>query len=265
MKVSILASGSNGNATLIETKNDSFLIDNGLSFKNLYSRICECQSDIHKLSSIFLTHEHADHIAGLKVLLKRIPLKCYLTRGTYDGLNAETQSQIDMNDLIFVKNGDEILLNDCKIRVLQMHHDAREPIGFVIENKIKKIVYITDTGYVDQRYFPLIKNADMYIIESNYDVELLWSSSRPFELKKRIDGDYGHMSNVASAILLSKLIGTNTKTIVFAHISDDCNYYGMPSLILNEHKKIYEETGIDYSNVKFYFGNRFGVTGVFEV
>jgi phosphoribosyl 1,2-cyclic phosphodiesterase len=265
MRVSILASGSNGNATLIETENDSFLIDDGLSFKNLYSRVCECQNDIHKLSSIFLTHEHIDHVSGLKVLLKRIPLKCYLSKGTYEGLNVETRTQIDLNDFVFVKNGDEVLLNDCKIKVLQTHHDAREPIGFVIEEQDKKVVYITDTGYVDQSYFSILKNADMYIMESNYDVELLWSSARPFDLKKRIDGDYGHMSNVTSAVLLSKLIGPKTKNIVLAHISDDCNYYGMPSLILNEHKKIYDETGVDYSNIKFYYGNRFNVTGVFEI
>ena len=127
------------------------------------------------------------------------------------------------------------------------------------------MVYITDTGYVDQSYFSILKNADMYVMESNYDVELLWSSSRPFELKKRIDGDYGHMSNITSAILLAKLIGSNTKKVVLAHISDDCNYYEMPSLILKEHKKIYEEIGADYSNIEFYFGNRFKVTGVFEI
>ena len=73
------------------------------------------------------------------------------------------------------------------------------------------------------------------------------------------------MSNVASAVLLSKLIGTKTKKVVFAHISDDCNYYGMPSLILNEHKKIYEEMNVDFSNIEFYFGDRFKVTGVFEI
>ena len=264
MKVSILASGSNGNATLIETTENSFLIDDGLSFKNLYSRICECQIDIHKLSSIFLTHEHIDHVAGVKVLLKRVPLKCYLSEGTYNGLNLETKEQVDLNKFI-IKKGDSIEFSDCKVTVLQTHHDAREPLGFVIEEGNKKIVYITDTGYVDQNYYPVLKDADMYVMESNYDVELLWSSGRPFELKKRIDGDHGHMSNVTSAILLSKLIGPNTKKVVLAHISDDCNYYEMPSLILKEHKKIYDEIGIDYSNIEFYFGDRFKVTGVFEI
>ena len=121
----------------------------------------------------------------------------------------------------------------------------------IIEGEDKSIVYITDTGYVDQKYFPLLKDANLYVMESNYDVELLWSSSRPFELKKRIDGDYGHMSNIASAVLLAKLYGPNTKQVVFAHISDDCNYYAMPNLILNEHKKIYEEIGVNYQHIEF--------------
>lgn len=265
MKVSILASGSNGNSTCFETARDCFLIDDGLSFKMLFSRLNECQVDIHKISSVFLTHEHADHVAGLKVLLKRLPIKCFLSNGTYEGLNCETKLVVSENECSFIKSGDVILFEELKITAIKTHHDAKEPLGFIIEENDKKVVYITDTGYVDQAYYKDIMNADMYIMESNYDVELLWSSSRPFDIKKRIDGDHGHMSNVTSAVLLAKLIGPNTKRVVFAHISDDCNYYNMPNLILNEHKKIYNEIGIDYSKIEFCFGNRFGVTGVFEV
>lgn len=265
MKISILASGSNGNSTLIETENEGFLIDDGLSFKSLYERISATGNNVEKISALFLTHEHIDHVSGVKVLLKRLPLMTYLSKGTFDGLNSETKLQLEISGYSYIKDNDVLEMKDCKITVLRTHHDAREPLGFVIEENDKKLVYITDTGYVDQIYFPLLKNADMYILESNYDVELLWSSGRPFELKKRIDGDYGHMSNVASAVLLSKVIGNNTKKIVFAHISDDCNYYAMPNLILNEHKKIYEELGVNYQQIEFYFGNRFGVTGVFEI
>ena len=265
MKVSILASGSNGNCTLIETENESLLIDDGLSFKSLYERINKCENNVEKLTSLFLTHEHVDHISGVKVLLKRLPLRCYLSKGTFEGLNFETKLQVETTGYSIIKDGDILQMKDCKVTVIRTHHDAREPIGFVIEEADKKVVYITDTGYVDQVYYPLLKNADMYIMESNYDVELLWSSGRPFELKKRIDGDHGHMSNVTSAVLLSKVIGENTKKVVLAHISDDCNYYFMPNLILNEHKKIYEEIGVNYKKIEFCFGNRFGVTGVFEV
>ena len=265
MIVSILASGSNGNATLVETSEYKFLIDDGISFKMLLQRLNECGKDIHGINGIFLTHEHVDHVAGLKVLLKKVPLKTYITKGTYDGLNIETKEVVNSSDVVIVKSEDVISFGDTKITILKSHHDAREPIGFLIEECNKKMVYITDTGYVDQMYFPLIKNADLYVMESNYDVELLWSSGRPFDLKKRIDGDHGHMSNDMSAVLLAKLIGPNTKEIVLAHISDDCNYYFTPHLIINAHKKVYSEIGVDFSNINFTCGNRKGVTGVFEI
>lgn len=265
MKVSILASGSNGNSTCIETTNDHILIDNGLSFKMLSQRTSECGVDVNNIDSLFITHEHIDHIAGVKVFLKRVPVNCFLSKGTFDGLHPEVKTQMEQGNINFIKGNDVVLLKDCKIYILQTHHDAREPLGFVIEENDKKIVYLTDTGYVDQIHFGLLSNADMYIMESNYDVELLWSSSRPFELKKRIDGDHGHMSNVASAVLLAKLIGPKTKEIVLAHISDDCNYYDMPQFILKEHKKIYDEIGVSYEGINFSFGNRRGVTGVYEI
>jgi phosphoribosyl 1,2-cyclic phosphodiesterase len=199
------------------------------------------------------------------MLLKRIETNCYLTQGTYQGLNIDTKEVMNNHCVNIVKNGDVLLFGKTKITVIQLHHDSREPIGFIVEEADKKFVYITDTGFVDQAYYPLLKNADMYVMESNYDVELLWSSNRPFDLKKRIDGDHGHMSNEASAVLLAKLIGDKTKYVVFAHISDDCNYYHVPEFIKNVHLKIYNDFKTDYSKINFVCGNRTGVTGVFEI
>lgn len=265
MRVSILATGSNGNSICVETTDYKFLIDDGISFKSFLQRMNECSCDVSDIKSIFITHEHHDHISGLKVLFKRIELDCYLTKGTYLGLTNDIREVLPSSKINFIQSNDVFLFGETKITVIQLHHDAREPVGFVVEERNKKLVYITDTGFVRQEYYPVLKNADMYIIESNYDVDLLWSSSRPFDLKRRIDGDHGHMSNEASAVMLTKLIGNNTKKIIYAHISDDCNYYHMPEFIKNAHKKVYNECGIDYSNIEFYCGNRKGITGVFEV
>ena len=265
MRISILASGSNGNSTFIETDGFKFLIDNGISLKNLTARFQECGCDINDINSVFITHEHHDHVAGLKVMLKRMNVDCYLTKGTYENLNSETRSILETQNIKIVKADDVLEFGKCKIHILNTHHDSKEAIGFLIEENGKKLVYITDTGYVDQVYYPLLKNADMYVMESNYDVELLWSSGRPFELKKRIDGDYGHMSNETSAVLLGRLIGANTKRVVLAHISDDCNYYHMPELIKNTHKKIYNELGLNMDSFELICASRNGVTGVYEI
>lgn len=265
MRVSILATGSNGNSTYVETKDYKFLIDDGISFKSFLQRMNECVCDLKEANSIFITHGHYDHVVGLKMLFKRIELDCYLTNGTYQELASDIKDVMNPARINIIKSNDVFVFGKTKITVIQLHHDAKEPVGFVVEEDEKKLVYITDTGFVRQEYYPLLKNANMYIIESNYDVELLWSSNRPFDLKRRIDGDYGHMSNEASAVMLSKLIGPNTTKVVYAHISDDCNYYHMPEFIKNAHKKVYNECNVDYSNIDFYCGNRKGVTGVFEV
>ena len=88
--------------------------------------------------------------------------------------------------IVFDDNLDEIYIDSAKITIINLHHDANETIGFIIEETGKKLVYITDTGFVDQKYYPMLENADMYIMESNYDIELLWSSDRRFDIKKRI-------------------------------------------------------------------------------
>lgn len=265
MKVAVLASGSNGNSTCVVTKKHKFLIDVGISFKTLMTRLNMCGIDVCEIDSIFLTHEHYDHISGLKVLSKKKDFDVYSSLGTISGLNAETKEVINKQKIHYVSASDVIKLDDCTITILRLHHDANEPIGFVIEEDDKKIVYITDTGFIEEIYYPLLCNADIYIMESNYDVELLWTSNRPFDLKKRIDGDYGHMSNDASAVLLAKLMGDKTKQVVLAHISHDCNYYHMPDLIIKAHQKVYHDFGLDVSKVSFVKGSRDGVTGVWEI
>lgn len=265
MKIAVLATGSNGNACYVETNKHKFLIDCGISFKSLVGRMDQFGLNVSSIDSLLLTHEHYDHVSGLKVLAKKIPLTIYTSQGTYDGLNLETKSVLASQNISIVKAEEMIELEDCKITVLRLHHDSKEPIGFVFEEFNKKFVYITDTGFVDQAYYPLISNADGYVMESNYDVELLWSSNRPFVLKQRIDGDHGHMSNETSAVLLSNIIGVNTKFVVRAHISHDCNYYHTPELITHIHEKIYDEFGLETSKIIFVNGNRDGVTGVFEI
>ena len=265
MKIVVLATGSNGNCCYVETNKHKILIDDGISFKSLVGRMDECGLRVSDIDMVLLTHEHYDHVTGLKVLAKKIPLNIYTSKGTYDGLNLETKQVLEGSNVIIVKANDVIELDDLKIHIIRTHHDSREPIGFVFEELKKKFVYITDTGFVDQVYYPLISNAHGYVMESNYDVELLWSSNRPFILKQRIDGDYGHMSNETSAVLLANIIGENTRFVVRAHISHDCNYYHTPELITHIHDKIYQEYGLDTSKIHFVNGSREKVTGVFEI
>ena len=120
-------------------------------------------------------------------------------------------------------NEDSFQIKDLLIEVIKTSHDTEDSIGFIINNQDKSIVYITDTGYINQKYFEILKNKDIYIMESNHDVELLNNCSYPFATRQRILSDKGHLSNYDSAKYLSKFIGEKTKYVLLAHLSEENN------------------------------------------
>lgn len=111
------------------------------------------------------------------------------------------------------------------ITVIKTSHDAPGSVGFIIKSNDSSLVYITDTGYINNKYFDVLKNHNLYVLESNHDVEMLMNGKYPYHLKKRILGDKGHLSNADASYYLSEFIGSKTNTIVLAHLSDDNNTY----------------------------------------
>jgi len=120
-------------------------------------------------------------------------------------------------------NSDIININDLKIEVIKTSHDIDDSVGYIINNNDNSIVYITDTGYINQKYFEILKNRNIYIMESNHDVEMLNNGKYPYEIRKRILSDKGHLSNYDSAKYLSEFIGDKTKYILLAHLSEENN------------------------------------------
>ena len=210
MKIQVLASGSKGNATLITTKNNNILIDAGITLTNAIKRI----NDIPIIDTILITHTHDDHIKGLKSYIKKYKPTIYT-------LNKELKNIIEYEN---IHNQDTIVLEDIEIKLFELSHDVSCNGFKIIENNTnKELIYITDTGYLNQKILKQIKNKDMYIIESNHDTKMLMEGKYPFYLKQRIMGDKGHLSNNQAADYLKKIIGDNTKTIVLAHLSEENN------------------------------------------
>ena len=118
---------------------------------------------------------------------------------------------------------DEFNIGSIHINAIKTSHDAPDSRGYVLSGKKKSIVYITDTGYINKKYFDVLKNRDLYIMESNHDIEMLTNGSYPYKLRKRILSDKGHLSNYDSAKYLSSFIGDNTKYILLAHLSEENN------------------------------------------
>lgn len=223
MEVIILASGSKGNALLIKINGSYILIDLGITYPNLVKKLKEENIDIDKIESVLITHEHTDHIRGLKRFLQNHPnINIYISKGTFKALDEETKKII--NKVNFIKANEKLIFNKIQVETFELSHDANEPIGFVISADSKKIVLATDTGYIDENYFDLLRNAQLYILEANHDPALLMNSNRPYYLKQRIIGTKGHLSNNEAAWLMNEFIKEIDETTwVAAHISEDCN------------------------------------------
>lgn len=222
LRYSILASGSTGNALYVESDEHSFLVDAGFSGKQMESLFGQINRDISKLSGIFVTHEHSDHIKGIGVLARKYKLPVYANEKTWKAMEGSVGEIPTEQKFIF--NMETVKNFGCTdIESFGVSHDAAEPMFYIFHQSGKKIVLITDTGYVSDRMKCAISNADVYIFESNHDVQMLRMGRYPWNIKRRILSDVGHVSNEDAAVAMSEVIGDRTKKIYLAHLSLDNN------------------------------------------
>ncbi len=238
MKVCVLSSGSKGNTTYIETPRAKILIDCGNTSKYIIEKLKILEINPSDIDAILITHVHADHIKGLSVLIKHINPTIYMTKKMYPYLDYVTNYK-------FIEE-DHFTIKDIVVETIRTSHDTEESVGYIISNNDKSIVYITDTGYINKRYFNTLTNRDIYIFESNHDIEMLNNGRYPFELRQRILSDKGHLSNYDAAKYLSKFIGENTKKIILAHLSEENNTETLALETLNER---FKKEKITFNNI----------------
>lgn len=229
MQFHIFESGSKGNCTLISSSSKYLLIDMGISGKKLRKKLEEINVNFKDINHVLVTHSHTDHTAGLDVFPK-------------DNIFTTHQTMEDVlltNELIPFQT---YSINGFNVTVLPTSHDVEGSIGFIIEKDGEKLVYITDTGYLYEKVVEAIKDATYYIFESNHNIRMLIETNRPQSLKKRIMGDYGHLSNDDSANYLCDVIGENTKEIVLAHLSEEANSHEQALIDLI---KVFKKRGFD--------------------
>ena len=228
MLFNVVASGSKGNSTIIKSHNTIILIDMGISFTRLEEGCHEIGIEPNMIEGVLFTHEHADHVSGLKFIKTR---KQYALEGTLPSQNHQV-----------VQLFDPFVIGELVITPIKTSHDAKNPCGYVVENKTEKLVYFTDTGMFPSVNFPFVKNPDYLIIEANHDIQMLLKTKRTYELKQRILSDVGHLSNEDSALVAKEIIGNKTKEIILAHISEEAN---TPETALKAYKQIFSFYGLD--------------------
>lgn len=222
LKLYSIASGSSGNATYIEHENLRILVDAGVSFKKLSNAFLSEHLSILNLTHVLLTHEHVDHIRGIETLYNNINVPLYTSYGTAKAMKYLDNEKF-ADSVRIIEAFSPFKIGTLTITPIPLSHDAAEPLGFIFETNSVKLGYITDTGYIRETLIEPLSNCDFYYFEANHDPILLKNSNRPYPTIHRILTERGHLSNEDAAYYFSKMMGTRTKGIIMAHISEECN------------------------------------------
>ena len=226
LEVTVLASGSAGNALLVRGDGTAVLVDAGLSAKRLLERLAECEQSVEELTGILLTHEHSDHTSALQTLSKRCVLPLYSNSFTAEAVQQGGRKVGDHSNWKRFTTGSRFRIGQFEVETFGVPHDAVDPVGFVIRGSGSSFGVLTDLGHATAAHEERLAEVDGLLVEANYDEELLRNDrKRPWTVKQRIASKHGHLSNVATAKVVRSLAQRTgrLKRVVLGHLSTDCN------------------------------------------
>jgi len=215
----MLASGSKGNCVVLEGESGTILIDAGLSAKECLLRMERAGIDAGKIDALVVTHEHGDHTRGVDVLVRKLEIPLYATKGTLADFIHHRRTSARPLAHTACRDGEPFMIGDLTIEPFATSHDAAEPCGFIITEGGLRFGYCTDTGIITPRMHDLLRQCDGIVLESNHCPDMLQSGPYPESLKRRIRSKRGHLSNQAAAACLRDF-GRDFPRIILAHLSE---------------------------------------------
>lgn len=234
--VSMLASGSKGNAAYLQFGRTRILIDAGISCRRIEKGLKQYGCTLTDIDAVFITHEHTDHVNGLATLLKKTHMPIYTTADTWQAIGNKVENYTDR----FVPLTRRISVKDIQVVPFSVSHDAARPVGYTVYHGDCKLTYATDLGFVSQEVANAAAYADILVLEANHDEEMLRNGSYPYQLQQRILGNRGHLSNTAAARLLASLPTKGMMRVLLAHRSENNN---TPALSLHTMRSILGQSG----------------------
>ena len=238
MRFAVLGSGSAGNAAVVECGGLRLMIDAGLSAKQLSLRLHQVGIDPASLDGILLTHEHGDHVRGLKVFLKQYPVPVFTTAAT---ARVVRETGIDGGNWKFFEAGQVFAIGGIAVETFAIQHDAVDPVGFVVGHDCRRLGFLSDAGFVTRSMTERLRGLDGIFVEANYDEVLLEADTkRPWSIKQRISSRHGHLSNSQVTGLIRDISHPALGRVVLGHLSSDCN---TPEIILASLRNCLSELG----------------------
>lgn len=257
-----LFSGSSGNATYISCGDTRILVDAGVSGARVKAELAKAGADAAALTGILITHDHADHIAGAGVLSRKFDLPIFATEGTWRIMEQKIGA-VALKNVRIIEPGQDFYLGEANVLPFPIPHDAAEPVGFSIGIGGARLAVATDMGYMTKNVFATIAGADMVLLESNYDEDMLKAGPYPYDLKKRILSRKGHLSNDDAAQTCFKLVESGVKQIVLGHLSKDNNF---PELAYETSAQLLAQRGVVLGrDAQLAVARRDGLTDVFQI
>lgn len=234
-----LASGSKGNSIYLGTENTKILIDAGLSGKQTKEKLSEIGVDLKDIEAILITHEHTDHIQGLRVLAYKLGIPVFANHET---AKAICDTFHDCPKFKIFSTGETFQFKDLEIHPFTVQHDTMDPVAFTIKTRDLKLGFCTDLGFVTSLVRNQLKNCDYLYLEANHEPDMVHASARPMVYKQRVLGRSGHLSNEECGNLLAHIAHPGLKHVHLAHLSEECN---SPDKAISTIKEILTKNGID--------------------
>lgn len=228
VSVSILASGSRGNCTLISSSRTRILVDAGLSARETFRRMQMVGESPHSLSGIVISHEHSDHVAGLCTLAKKLRIQVYMTGAAHDSFERSERDKEQEGPVLarceHFRSGHAFQIGDISVMPFTIPHDAADPVAFTLRAEGVKVGVVTDLGYMPASVAQHIRGCDVLMIESNHDLEMLRIGPYPWSVKQRVMSRLGHLSNDALADFFRSEYDGGAAFVVLAHLSEHNNH-----------------------------------------
>lgn len=233
-----LASGSKGNCIFLGTKQTKVLIDAGISGKSIQAKLQEINVDLADIDAILITHEHTDHIQGLRTLAYKYGIPVFANTETAKGIVAYFH---DCPKFKIFSTGETFVFRDIEVHPFSVQHDTMDPVAFTIKIDQLKLGFCTDLGFVTTLVQNQLQNCDYLYVEANHQPSMVHASSRPMIYKQRVLSRNGHLSNESCGHLLHQVAHSKLKHVHLAHLSSECN---TPETALNVIQGILTEKGI---------------------